>query len=144
MPANTLSKPLHYLHLQADAELPDVTLPPFLAIVLVEDEVSESWMWDACRWLVASGCRVMLAWGEDAPAWRDAVDDAALEAFDYEDVPAGNAVVTTSHEDEDIDDVFWFAKHRASHPDVPLNATLILHIAPAARKDALEAQYADA
>ena len=35
MPANTLSKPLHYLHLPADGDLPDLKLPPFLAIVLV-------------------------------------------------------------------------------------------------------------
>jgi len=139
-----IAKILHYLHLPPDGALPELQLPPFLAIVLVEDDVSESWMWDACRWLAASGCRVLLAWGRDAEAWRDAVDDAVLEAFDYDDVPAERAVVTTSHEDEDVDEVFWFARHRASHPAVPLNATLILHIAPASRKDELEARYADA
>jgi hypothetical protein len=144
MPANTLSKSLHYLHLPADAALPDLPLSPFLAIVLVEDDVTESWMWDASRWLVASGCRVLLAWGRDCEAWRDAVDDAALEAVDYEDVPDERAVIATSHEDEDIEDVFWFARHRASHPAVPLNAVLILHIAPTPRKDELEAAYADA
>lgn len=144
MAANTLSKPPHYLHLSADADLPALKLPPFLAIVLVEDDVAESWMWDASRWLVESGCRVMLAWGRDAEAWREAVDDAALEAVDYEDVPDERAVIATSHEDEDIEDVFWYARHRASHPAVPLNATLIVHIAPSARKDELESQYADA
>jgi hypothetical protein len=144
MPANTLSKPVHYLHLHADSELPELQLPPFLAIVLVEDEVAESWMWDVSRWLVASSCRYALAWGRDCEAWHDAIDDASLEAFDYEDVPADRVVMTTWHEDEDIEDVFWFARHRASHPDVPLSATLILHIAPAARKDELEARYADA
>jgi hypothetical protein len=146
MPANTLSKTTHYLHLLPDGALPDLQLPPFLAIVLVEDEVSESWMWDACRWLVASGCRVMLAWGRDAQAWREAVDDAALEAVDYEDAPDERSVVATAHEadDEDIDDVFWFARHRAAHPALPLTAALILHIAPAARQDELEARYADA
>lgn len=140
MPAKTP----HYLHLPPDGALPELKLPPFLAIVLVEDEVSESWMWDACRWLVASGCRYALAWGRDCEAWRDAIDDAALEAFDYDEVPPDQAVLTTAHEDEDIDDVFWFARHRAAHPELPLNAALILHIAINPRQDELEALYADA
>jgi hypothetical protein len=144
MPPNALMKPPTYLQLPADGALPALQLPPFLAIVLVEDEVHETWMWEACRWLVGAGCRYALAWGRDCEAWHDAIDDAALEAADYEDVPADRFVMTTWHEDEEIEDVFWFARHRASHPDVPLTATLILHIAPAARKDELEALYADA
>jgi hypothetical protein len=140
MPAKTP----HYLHLLPDSALPELKLSPFLAILLVEDDVLETWMWDACRWLVAAGCRYALAWGRDGEAWHDAIDDANLEAFDYDDVPPDHVVLSTWHEDEEIEDVFWFAKHRASHPDVPLNATLILHIAAAPRKDELEALYADA
>ena len=137
-------KTLRYLHLPPGADLPDLRLPPFIAIVLVEDEVIDTWMWDASRWLVASGCRYMLAWGQECEAWHDAVDDANLEAFDYEEVPEDRVVMTTWHEDDDMEEVFWFAKHRAAHPAVPLNTTLILHIAPTSRKDEIEALYADA
>jgi hypothetical protein len=142
------NKTLSYLHLPPDADLPALALPaPFMAIVLVEDDgdaVPETWMWDTARWLVASGCRYVLAWGRDCEAWREAVDDAAEEAADYEDIPDERRVLATAHEDDDVDEVFWFARHRAVHPALPLDATLIVHIAAAPRREELEAAYADA
>jgi len=139
-----LGKKLRYLHLPPDAALPALQLPPFIAIVLVDAEVLETWMWDACRWLVAAGCRYALVWGQDCEAWHDAIDDASLEAFDYDDIPEDRFVLTTWHEDEDMEEVFWFAKHRAAHPVVPLNTTLVLHLAATARQDEIEALYAQA
>jgi hypothetical protein len=136
-----------YLHLPPDADLPDLgSRPPFLANVHAEDDVAEMWLWDAARWLVASGARYVQAWGKDAEAWTEAVDDAALEAVDYEDAPDERRVLVTAHapDDEDVDEVFWFAKHRAAHPVLPLDAVLIVHIADAPRKEAIEAAYADA
>jgi len=140
-------KTLTYLHLPPDADLPDLgNRPPFLAIVLAADDVAEMWLWDAARWLVASGARYVQAWGKDAEAWTEAVDDAALEAVDYEDAPDERRVLVTAHapDDEDIDEVFWFARHRAAHPVLPLDAVLIVHIAHAPRREAIEAAYADA
>lgn len=140
-------KTLTYLHLPPDADLPDLgPRPPFLAVVLAEDEVAEMWLWDVARWLVASGARYVQAWGKDAEAWHDAVDDAALEAVDYEEAPDDRFVMTTWHEpeDEDMDEVFWFAKHNASHPSLPLYDVLIVHIAPAPRKEEIAKAYADA
>ena len=140
-------KTLTYLHLPPDADLPELgARPPFLAIVLAEDEVAERWLWDVARWLVASGARYVQAWGRDAGAWTEAVDDAALEAVDYEDAPDDRQVLTAAHDpaDEDVDEVFWFAKHRAAHPALSLDAVLILHIASAPRKEEIEAAYADA
>ena len=141
MPAKT---PPRYLHLHADADLPALQLPPFIAIVLVEDEVAEPWMWDAGRWLVAAGARIVLTWGRDADAWAEAVDEALDEAFDYGDVAPERQVVATAFADDDLDEVFWFARHRAAHPALALDTTLIVHIAPAARQDELEVQYEDA
>jgi hypothetical protein len=140
-------KTLTYLHLPPDADLPELgNRPPFLAIVLAEDEVAEMWLWDVARWLVASGARYVQAWGKDAEAWHDAVDDAALEAVDYEEVPEDLRVLTTGHDpaDEDMDEVFWFAKHRAAHPALSLDAVLIVHIASAPRREEIEQAYADA
>jgi hypothetical protein len=136
---------LHYLHLPPDTDLPALTLPaPFLAIVLVEDEVTETWMWETARWLVASGCHYVLAWGRACDTWREAVDDAAEEAADYEDVPDERRVLSTAHEDDDMDEVFWFARHRAVHPALPLETTLIVHIADAPRREDIERAYAQA
>jgi len=140
-------KTLTYLHLPPDADLPELgARPPFLAIVLAEDEVAEMWSWDVARWLVASGARYVQAWGKDAEAWTEAVDDAALEAVDYEDAPDDRRVLTAAHDpaDEDMDEVFWFARHRAAHPALSLDAVLIVHIAPTPRKEEIEQAYADA
>ena len=140
-----MQKTSAYLHLPPDGELPvmkDKT--PFLAIVVADDEVSQMWQWDASRWLAEAGCRVMLAWGKDAEAWAEAVDDASQEAVDYEDIPEDRLVVTTSHEDEDLEEAFWFAKHRAAHPALALGRTLIVHIAAAPRREEIEAAYAEA
>jgi hypothetical protein len=140
-------KTVTYLHLPPDADLPDLAQrPPFLAIVLAEEDVAEMWLWEAARWLVASGARYVQAWGKDAEAWLEAVDDAALEAADYEDVPDEGKVLATSHDpaDEDMDEVFWFAKHRAAHPALPLDTVVIIHIASTPRREEIEAAYSDA
>ena len=139
------NKILTYLQLPPGSAPPALDhLSPFLAIVLAEEEADELWQADICRWLVASGCRYLLAWGKDCEAWHDMVEDAALEAFDYEDVPAEHAVIATWHEDEDREEVFWFARHRAAHPSHSFNATVILDISLLNRKDEIEQEYADA
>jgi hypothetical protein len=53
-------------------------------------------------------------------------------------------VLATAHEDDDMDEVFWFARHRAVHPALPLDTTVIVHIAELPRKEAIEQAYADA
>ena len=136
-----------YLHLSPDADLPDLgNRPPFLAIVLAEDDVAEMWLWDAARWLVACGARYVQAWGKEAETWTEAVDDAALEAVDYEEAPDDRQVLTSAHDpaDEDIEDVFWFTRHRAAHPFLPLDTVLVVHIAARPRKEEIETAYADA
>jgi hypothetical protein len=138
-------KILTYLQLPPGSELPALDhLAPFLAIVLAEEEVTELWQAEVSRWLVASGCRYLLAWGKECESWHDMVEDAALEAFDYDDVPEEHKVIATWHEDEEREEVFWFAKHRAAHPSHSFKATVILDIGAAGRKDQIEQEYADA
>jgi hypothetical protein len=138
-------KTLTYLQLPPGSDAPALDhLSPFLAIVLAEEEVTELWQAEISRWLVASGCRYLLAWGKDCEAWHDMVEDAALEAFDYEDVPEEHSVIATWHEDEEREEVFWFAKHRASHPGHTFKATVIVDISSLSRREEIEAAYADA
>ncbi|OYO27874.1 hypothetical protein [Janthinobacterium sp. PC23-8] len=140
-----MQKPtLRYLHLTPDSDFPVLEdLPPFKAIVIVDAEVEEMVMWASCRALVAAGCRYASVWGTQCEAWHDAIDDAYLEATNYDDVAPENSLVTSWHEDEELSEVFWFARHRAVHA-AELRATLILHIADAPRRDELEATWRDA
>lgn len=135
---------LRYLHLTPDSDFPVLEeLSPFKAIVIIEADVVEMTMWETSRALVTAGCLYASVWGKQCEAWHDAIDDAYLEATNYEDVAPEKALATTWHEDEELSEVFWFAKHRAVHP-AELRETLILHIAEAPRRDELEAAYRDA
>ena len=140
-----MQKPvLRYLHLTPDSDFPTLEeLSPFKAILIIDADVAEMTMWETSRALVAAGCLYASTWGNQCEPWHDAIDDAFLEATNYDDVAPEHAVTTTWHEDEDLSEVFWFAKHRAVHP-AELRATLILHIADAPRRDELEAAWRDA
>jgi hypothetical protein len=140
-----MKKDLRYLQLASGDDLPALAgINAFKAILVIDTDSHQPWQWEVCRWLVASGARYVMAWGLECEAWHDAVDEAFLEATDYEDVSDEQMVVSTWHDDEDLADVFWFAKNRANYPALELNTTLILHIADAPRRDELEGAYKDA
>lgn len=139
------NKSVKYLHLKPGDVLPTIDeLRPFKAVVVVDDEVSQIWQWDASRWLASSGCLYMMAWGKDCSSWDDAVDEANLEEFNYEEIPEDQFIMTTSHEDEELGEVFWFEKHKARHPAHDLKNVLILHISNTEKREELEAAYEDA
>jgi hypothetical protein len=140
-----MKKDLRYLHLASGDDLPVLSgLGAFKALLVIEGDVHQPWQWDASRWLVESGCRYMMAWGSECATWAEAVDDASLEAANYEDVPEEQTLITTFHEDEELEEVFWFAKNRAHHPAHDLSTTLILHIADTPRRDELERAFKEA
>ena len=135
----------HYLHLAPGSELPELkALDNFKAVLVADVDVADTVRWDVSRWLMASGCKYALAWGKDAELWRESLDDAHLEATNYDDVADAERVITTAHDDEELDEVFWFARHRATHPAHPLRDTLIVHLADASRREELEQAYRDA
>jgi hypothetical protein len=136
---------IRYIHLQPDGDLPDISdLAPFKVIVIADNSIDEMWIWDACRWLVASGCRYMMAWGNECDSWAEAIEEATSEAFNYEDIPEESQVIATSHEDDPLDEVFWFSKNKAQHPLHELNHIVILHISEQHRQAKIEEQYKDA
>jgi hypothetical protein len=136
---------LKYLHLAPDAPLPELAgTDRFKAVLAIEADVSQTWQWDACRWLVASGCRCLLTWGMECSAWEEAVEEANLERFDYGDLPAEEAVITTSHEEEELEEVFWFAKHRARHPALDLRETVLIHVSEAEARHKFEQAFTEA
>ena len=84
--------------------------------MLAEDEVARTWQWDVCRWLVAPAAATLLAWGKECEAWTEAVDEAAAGSGRLREVGPSARCSATAFEDEDIEEVFWFARHRAAHP----------------------------
>jgi hypothetical protein len=134
-----------YIRLQSGGDLPAIAdAQPFKAILVIEDEVPEIWRWEASRWLARSGCRYLIAWGPECASWTESVDEAHLEAFDYGDIPQDQSVMATSHEDEELSEVFWFAKHRARHPVLELRNIVILHVSKEDRRIDLPSMYEDA
>lgn len=118
-----------YIHLAPGDAFPDLPAEPFKAVVIVETPVLPEWRDRASTWLVESGCRYMLAWGHECTLWDDSVDCANLEQFDYGDIPDESFVMTTWHDKEPLSDVLWFAAKAASHPDMPLEQLILIHIA---------------
>ncbi|GER12316.1 MULTISPECIES: DUF7684 family protein [Variovorax] len=119
-----------YFHMQPGATLPNIGyLAPFRAVVIIEEEVSIEWRDDVSNWLVNSGCLYMMAWGLDCTLWDDSVDWANIGQFPFEDIPEDRFVVTTWHDSDPLDEVFYFCKHTAAHPIVELPQAILLHIA---------------
>lgn len=128
----------HYLHLKpGDALSALASGAPFKAVVVVDCEVAPDWQGQVSDWLVRSGCRYMMAWGHKCGDWDNSVDEALLEIFDYGEIPEDDFIMTTWHENEPLQEAFWFCQHSAMHPSVELARTYIVHISPRARTDEL-------
>jgi hypothetical protein len=133
--------PTIYLHLPPEHAPPALAKAASKFIVIIEAQVSNEWRNAVSDWMVDCGCLYMMAWGQDCGEWDDAVDWANLERFDFEDVPAEQSVMTTWHENEPLDEVFRFSKLFAEHPVVPLDQTIILHIAAASQEAEILGMY---
>jgi hypothetical protein len=134
---------VEYFRIGEDVPLPDIaSYAPFAAVMVVEGPYSTDWQNLVSKWLVESGCRYMMAWGKGCSSWDDSVDWANLEQFSYGDIPDDRFVMTTWHEHESLDEVFWYAGFCATHPpDVELSNTLVIHVSPAARREEMLARF---
>jgi hypothetical protein len=123
-----------YLHLEpGDAPRPLEGIAPFKAVVVVDSEVTPEWQTQVSDWLVQSGCRYMMAWGQKCSDWDSSVDEACLAMFDYGEIPEDGLVITTWHENESLQETFWFSERCAMHPSLELERTYVVHIAPEGR-----------
>lgn len=140
-----MSEIVEYLRIAEGEPLPDVVdFAPFRAVIAAEAPTSEQWRDEVGAWLIRGGCFYVMAWGQACGDWHDAVDWANIMAFDPNPVPDARHVMTTWHEDEPLDEVFWFAQFCASHPFSEFAATLILHVSPVAARDAMLRRFAEA
>lgn len=130
-----------YLHLTAEAPLPELSSPAFKAILVADCPVSEGWRERVAEWLVRGGCLYLVSWGDACEAWHDSVDVANSHDFEWRTIPDDKFVITTWHEGELLEEAMWFAAHAAEHPTVDLVVTLIIHVAAYERRDALLGLY---
>ncbi|MGN6528134.1 MAG: DUF7684 family protein [Burkholderiaceae bacterium] len=133
-----------YLQLVPNAPLPPAPFGgPFRAVVVVRRPVGDLWRKLASEWLVAGGCRYMLAWGDECSRWDDAVDWAALEANGFADAPPERFVMTTWHDGQPLEAVFDYARRGARHPALAPGETWIVEVCDpwAASEPALRAQW---
>ena len=140
-----MDEPVHYLRIFEGEPLPEISkYSPFRAVVVIEAPYSERWQNDVSRWLVASGCLYMMAWGPNCTTWDDSVDYANLDQFEFGDIPDEHFVMTTWHERDSLDEVFWFAGFCAHHGNVELVNTLIIHISAEDAAEPMLRRFADA
>jgi hypothetical protein len=130
-----------YLHLEPGSTLPDITNEPTRVVVIVEAEVSPEWQRLVSDWIVRSGGLYMMAWGIESSSWDDSVDWANMDKYGEEPIPEVGFVVTTWHDDEPLEEVFWFSKNVARHTIVDLQRTMLLHISTRENRDHLIKAY---
>jgi hypothetical protein len=139
-----MASSMTYLWLKPDSTVPKFTYEPARMVVIVEAEISDEWQARISDWIVRAGCLYMMAWGINCSSWDDSVDWANIDQFGTDSIPEASFVVTTWHDDEPLEEVFWYSKNCAIHPAVNLERTIILHISKAERREELLLAYAAA
>lgn len=135
---------MKYLQLQPNSNLPDISdTVPFRSVVIIEETVQEEFQRKVSDWLVNSGCLYMMAWGKNCKSWDDSVDKSNIKKFEHKEIPDENFVMTTWHDDEPLEEVFWFSKHCAFHPDIELKDTLLLHISFCNKENEFRIKFKD-
>ena len=118
-----------YFRIAEGEPLPDLKpLAPYRAVVVLAADYSSDWQNEVSDWLVRTGCLYMMAWGPNCSSWDESVDWSNIVEFDFEDIPDDRFVMTTWHEHEPLDEVFWFAGICASHGLVEIEHSVILHV----------------
>ena len=133
-----------YVHVVPGGSLPDIKgRGPFKAVVVLEGTYSPEWQDEVSRWLIDSGCRYMLAWGPDCSSWDDSVDYASIIKHLPDGAPDNQFVMTTWHENQTLEDVFWQAQFNAqfSYDDVELTNALIIDISGNGREEWMKALF---
>jgi hypothetical protein len=130
-----VDQPPVYVHLPAGAEPLTIAPQPCRIVVVIEQEVSSEWQARISKWIVDTGCLYMMAWGTGCSAWHDAVDIAHLEDNDWGEIPDNRFMMTTWHDDEPLEEVFWFCRFSAYHSDIELPTVIIVHIAETPRRE---------
>ncbi|MEO1115865.1 MAG: hypothetical protein AAFY05_26210 [Pseudomonadota bacterium] len=133
-----------YLRLKSGDPVPKDDFPQrHKTLLIIEDAADMDWRHALSSWIARSGCLYFMAWGEGCSSWDDSVDIANLEMYDFGDIPEENQIMTTWHDDEPLEEVFWFAKNCAEHSSGALEDILLLHVGAEDRKAEFVKLYRD-
>ena len=133
---------MNYIQIKSGIKPPDISaFKPFRSVVIIESIVTSEWQNSISDWLVSSGCLYMMAWGFDCSLWDDSVDYSNLKASNFEEIPEDEFVITTWHDNEPLEEVFWFSKHNATHPSIDIQNTILLHISDSNKEEDLLETY---
>jgi hypothetical protein len=135
---------VRYVHVAGDQHSLGIeTIGSYRAVVLCDYTVPEQQRMDIARDLCKTGCRYMMAWGPECSRWDDDVDWANRERFDCAEPPESHYIMTTWHDDESLDELFWFAKTTACYDGFEWNEgdTLLVHFGDPSRKQEFLDRY---
>jgi hypothetical protein len=130
-----------YIHLPAGAEPPTIASQPCRIVVIIEQDVTIEWQAQVSKWIVDTGCLYMMAWGKNCSSWDDSVDYANLEDHNFGEIPEDKFVMTTWHENEPLEEVFWYCRYVAHDPTIELLNVFILHISAQPKEAELLSRY---
>ena len=135
-----------YLRIIEGDPLPDIGgFAPFRAVVVIDATYSREWQNEVSDWLVNGGCLYMMAWGEDCSSWDDSVDWAQIRKYPGPDgAPEADFVMTTWHDKETLESVFWYCQFCASDPYDLIKHTLIVHVGGTSRDPEFRALFEQA
>ena len=131
-----------YFRIQPGALLPDIeAFRWFRAVVILEADYTSDWQMVVSRWLVDSGCLYMMAWGPRCSDWDDSVDYAQILKFLPGEAPEDQFVMTTWHNDESLEEVFWFSQVCGNDAYDRISHSLIVHVGETEREPEFLALY---
>jgi hypothetical protein len=98
---------------------------PFVAFTALDARrLTNAQLGEFASKLLIQGCVYACAWGPDSGRVETAFDLAAVEANLAGQPFVADVVMTTSHEDESLDDALWFSVFTAFPPDVDARSVL--------------------
>ena len=137
-----MGDPVAYIRISQREKLPAIEqFRPFRAVIVLDDNYVSDWQGIVSQWLVDSGCLYMMAWGPDCSSWDGSVDYAQIQKYLPDEAPDEEFVLTTWHEDERLEEVFWYAQFCAHDPYDKIKHTLLVHVGEANREAEFRALF---
>jgi hypothetical protein len=93
-------------------------------LVIALTPVSDQSKYEFCRKLVNDHLHYLMCWGAFAEEWEDSADEVICNVFESRSTP----ILTTSHSDETLEEVCWFAKYATLTANDEPRSLLILEI----------------
>ncbi|MBR7784045.1 DUF7684 family protein [Undibacterium luofuense] len=93
-------------------------------LVIALTPASDQSRYEFCRKLVNDHLHYLMCWGAFAEEWEDSADEVICNVFESKSTP----ILTTSHSDETLEEVCWFAKYAALTANDEPRSLLIMEI----------------